>query len=77
MISLIAEFCDLKPTILIGGELNEIGSNAKRGSGEIVVAEVDESDGTLIHMRPKIAVITNIDEDHLDHFRNIEEIREL
>lgn len=77
MISLIAEICDLKPTILIGGELNDIGSNAKRGSGEIVIAEVDESDGTLIYMRPKIAVITNIDEDHLDYFQNIEEIREL
>ena len=75
MISLLLEKCGLDPTIVIGGTLPQIGSNAKAGSGDYLVAEVDESDGTLLLLHPAIAVVTNIEEDHMDFYRTLEEIR--
>ncbi|MHB8893911.1 MAG: UDP-N-acetylmuramate--L-alanine ligase [Candidatus Geothermincolia bacterium] len=60
--------CGEDPSYLIGGELNEIGGNAHYGSGKLLVAEADESDGSLLLLRPEIAVLTNIDWDHLDFF---------
>jgi UDP-N-acetylmuramate--alanine ligase len=68
MISLIAERAGLMPTVAIGGELSDIGCNAKLGEGEYMVAELDESDGSFELFRPDIAVITNIDWDHIDHY---------
>jgi len=60
--------CGADPSYLIGGELNEIGGNAHYGGGEYLVAETDESDGSLLVMRPEVAVLTNVDWDHLDYF---------
>jgi UDP-N-acetylmuramate--alanine ligase len=60
------------PSYLIGGELNEIGGNAHYGTGEFLVAEADESDGSLLYLRPEAAVLTNIDWDHLDYFDSLE-----
>ena len=60
------------PTIVIGGRLDLIKSTAKLGSGEWLVAEADESDGSFNRLAPEIAVITNIDNDHLDHFGNFQ-----
>jgi UDP-N-acetylmuramate--alanine ligase len=68
MISLIAERAGLKPTVAIGGELSDIGCNAKLGEGEYMVAELDESDGSFELFSPDIAVVTNIDWDHVDHY---------
>ncbi|MBM4305425.1 MAG: UDP-N-acetylmuramate--L-alanine ligase, partial [Deltaproteobacteria bacterium] len=64
------------PTVVIGGRLNSIGSNAKLGQGEFLVAEADESDGSFLKLMPTIAVVTNIDPEHLDYYKGIEEIKE-
>ncbi|MDI7258696.1 MAG: UDP-N-acetylmuramate--L-alanine ligase [Thermodesulfobacteriota bacterium] len=66
----------LDPTVVIGGRLNSIGSNAKLGQGEFLVTEADESDGSFLKLMPTIAVVTNIDPEHLDYYRGIEEIKE-
>ena len=66
----------LDPTVVIGGRLNSIGSNAKLGQGEFLVAEADESDGSFLKLSPTIAVLTTIDLEHVDHYPNIESIRE-
>ena len=68
MISLIAERAKLNPTVAIGGELYDIGCNAKLGVGEYMVAELDESDGSFELFSPAISIITNIDWDHVDHY---------
>lgn len=66
----------IDPTIVIGGKLNAIGSNARLGQGKFLVAEADESDGSFLVLSPTIAVVTNIDADHLDHYSGIEEIKD-
>jgi len=66
----------IDPTIVIGGKLNAIGSNARLGQGQFLVAEADESDGSFLVLSPTIAVVTNIDADHLDHYSGIEEIKD-
>ena len=62
------------PTAVIGGRLNAFGSNAKLGKGDFLVAEADESDGSFIKLSPAIAVVTNIDREHLDHYADLAEI---
>lgn len=74
MISLMLEEGALDPTVIIGGMLPQIGSNAKGGAGKYLVAEADESDGTFLLLNPEIAVITNVEEDHMDHYRDLQEI---
>ena len=64
------------PTVVIGGKLNSLGSNAKLGQGEFLVAEADESDGSFLKLTPTIAVVTNIDEEHLDYYRDINDIKD-
>ena len=63
------------PTYLVGGELNDAGTNARQGTGKIAVAEADESDGSFLLLAPQIAVVTNIEADHLDHWGSLEAIR--
>jgi UDP-N-acetylmuramate--alanine ligase len=63
------------PTAVIGGRLNAFGSNAKLGKGDFLVAEADESDGSFLKLSPTIAVITNIDREHLDHYADLAEIQ--
>ncbi len=77
MIALCFEKCGLDPTIVVGGVISEIGSNAKNGKGEWFVAEADESDGSFVNLLPWYTVITNIEEDHLDHYKDINEIRDI
>src|SRR5512136_988082 len=76
MISTVLAYGGLDPTMVIGGKLSSIGSNAKIGDGEIIVAEADESDRSFLKLSPTVAVITNIDLEHLDHYRDLREIRE-
>ncbi len=64
--------CGADPSFLIGGELNEIGSNAHYSSGEYLVAEADESDGSLLLLRPEYTVLTNVEWDHPDYFDSVE-----
>ena len=74
MISMTAEFAGLDPTAAIGGELSDMGCNAKIGGGEYMVAELDESDGSFELFSTEIAVITNIDWDHVDHYPTHESV---
>ena len=74
MISLMLEVAGMDPTIVIGGYLKQINSNAKLGKGRYLVAEADESDGSFLKLLPKIAVITNIENDHLDYYGSLENI---
>jgi UDP-N-acetylmuramate--alanine ligase len=76
LISTVLAAGGLDPTVVIGGRLNSIGSNAKLGQGEFLVAEADESDGSFVKLMPTIAVVTNIDPEHLDYYKGIEEIKE-
>ena len=76
MIAMVLRHAGLDPTFLIGGDLNEVGTNAHAGDGEWLVAEADESDGSFLWLAPEIAVVTNIEADHLDHYRDEAEIRE-
>lgn len=64
-----------KPTIVVGGRLNLIQSTALLGDGEWIVAEADESDGSFAKLSPEIAIITNIDSDHLDHYKTFENLQ--
>jgi UDP-N-acetylmuramate--alanine ligase len=65
----------LDPTLVIGGRLNSLGGNAKLGQGEFMVAEADESDGSFLKLNPMVAVVTTIDREHLDFYRNLVEIQ--
>jgi len=71
--TMLAEL-DLDPTFLIGGELNDLGGNARCGTGEYYVVEADESDGSLLFLNPYVALITNIEADHLDHYSGLAEV---
>jgi len=75
MTALVLEAGGYDPTIIVGGRLNTIGSNAKLGEGDFIVAEADESDRSFLYLSPFIAVLTNIDEEHLDHYGNLDEIK--
>lgn len=66
----------LDPTVVIGGKLNAWGTNAKLGYGDFMVAEADESDGTFLLLPPTIAIVTNIDLEHLDFYRDLEHIQQ-
>ena len=65
----------LDPTIIIGGKLNVLGSNARLGQGRYLVAEADESDGTFLLLSPTIVVVTNIDPEHLDFYGDMERVK--
>jgi UDP-N-acetylmuramate--alanine ligase len=75
MVSAIFLEADLKPTIFVGGRFELIKSTALLGTGEWLLAEADESDGSFHKLSPEIAIITNIDSDHLDHFKTFENLQ--
>jgi len=75
MIAHVLEKAGLDPTIILGGKLKTVGANAKLGGGDYIVAEADESDRSFLYLFPYIAVITNVDEEHLDQYGNMEEIK--
>ncbi len=77
MAASILGYAGIDPTIVIGGKLNAIGTNARLGQGKFLLAEADESDGSFLVLSPTIAVVTNVDADHLDHYAGgIEEIKD-
>ena len=76
MVATLLAHGGLDPTMVIGGKLASIGSNARLGDGEVIVAEADESDGSFLKLSPCLAVITNIDREHLDYYKDVEEIKE-
>ncbi len=75
MIGLVLEHGGLDPTIVIGGEVDYLGGNARLGRGDYLVSEADESDGSFLKLRPHIAVVTNVEDDHLDHYGSVENIK--
>jgi UDP-N-acetylmuramate--alanine ligase len=76
MIALVLERAGLDPTAVIGGRLSAFGSNARLGRGELMVAEADESDRSFLRLFPTIAVITNIDHEHLESYGGFDELQE-
>jgi len=76
MIAAVLTAGGLDPTVVIGGRVKALRSGAKLGGGEFMVAEADESDGSFLKMKPTIAVVTNIDREHLDHYKDLGEIQD-
>jgi len=76
MVSWMLASANLDPTIVIGGRVDALGGNAKLGQGEFLVAEADESDGSFLKLSPVVEVVTNIDLEHLDYYRDIDHIKE-
>jgi UDP-N-acetylmuramate--alanine ligase len=76
LVGQILLFAKLDPTVVIGGRVNNLRTNAKLGKGEFLVAEADESDGSFLKLNPTIAVITNIDPEHLEHYKDFEALKE-
>jgi UDP-N-acetylmuramate--alanine ligase len=72
LIGAILARAGLDPTMVIGGKVRALGSNARLGQGELLVAEADESDGSFLLLSPAIAVVTNIDPEHLDYYGDLE-----
>lgn len=77
MVGWVLAQAGLDPTVVIGGQVNSLGTNAKLGQGEFLVAEADESDGSFLHLSPVVEVVTNIDLEHLDYYRDIDHIKEV
>ncbi len=75
LVAAMLEGAGLDPTVIIGGILNAIGTNARLGDGEWMVVEADESDGTFLRLPATIAVVTNIDPEHLDHYGDFDAVR--
>jgi UDP-N-acetylmuramate--alanine ligase len=76
MIAHVLSAAGADPTIVIGGRVRGLGTNAKMGQGEFMVAEADESDGSFLFLAPTIAVVTNIDREHLDYHQTMERLTE-
>ena len=76
MIALVLERAGLDPTAVIGGRLSAFGSNARLGRGELMVAEADESDRSFLKLFPTIAVITNIDHEHLESYGGFDDLQQ-
>ncbi len=75
MVATIMAEANLDPTVVIGGKLDSLGTNARLGEGDFLVAEADESDGSFLQLTPTIAVVTNIDNEHMDHYGTFDELR--
>jgi UDP-N-acetylmuramate--alanine ligase len=76
MIAYVLEQAGVDPTVVIGGEVAALGGNARSGQGSYLVAEADESDGSLVKFQSYVGVITNLELDHLDHYKNLEQLVE-
>ncbi|NPA32185.1 MAG: UDP-N-acetylmuramate--L-alanine ligase [Aquificae bacterium] len=77
--SMIAEIlinAGLEPTVLVGGRLKRLGTNARLGRGELLVSEADESDGSFLKLSPAVAVVTNVDREHLDFYGSFDRVKE-
>ncbi len=76
LVGLVLEEAGLDPTVAIGGNLRSRGSNVRLGRGDYMVAEADESDASFLLLVPTLAIVTNIDAEHLDHYGNIDRVRD-
>jgi UDP-N-acetylmuramate--alanine ligase len=76
LVATVLRAAGLDPTVVVGGKVNALGSNARLGEGDLFVAEADESDGSFLKLTPTIAVVTNIDPEHLDHYGTHDAIKD-
>ncbi|HVK64168.1 MAG TPA: UDP-N-acetylmuramate--L-alanine ligase [Polyangium sp.] len=76
LVATVLRHAGLDPTVVVGGKMAALGSNARLGAGDLLVAEADESDGSFLRLTPTIAVVTNIDPEHLDHYGTHEKIKD-
>src|SRR5574341_242800 len=74
MVAAVLAQAGLDPTIVIGGKVNALGSHARLGRGDLLVAEADESDGSFLRLFPTIVAVTNLDREHLDHYGTMERL---
>jgi UDP-N-acetylmuramate--alanine ligase len=75
MVAALLDGAGIDPTVINGGIINAYGSNAKAGSGDWIVLEADESDGTFTKIRPTIAIVTNMDPEHMEHYGSMDALR--
>ncbi len=75
LVATVLRAAGLDPTVAVGGKMASLGSNARLGGGDLLVAEADESDGTFLCLNPTIAVVTNIDPEHLDYWGSYEKLK--
>ena len=75
LVATVLRAAGLDPTVVVGGRMAALGSNAKLGAGDLLVAEADESDGSFLRLNPTISVVTNIDPEHLDHYGDFETLK--
>jgi len=76
MVSMLMDSYKLNPTVIVGGEVCDFGGNAKLGSGTYTVVEADESDSSFLYLSPQVIIATNIEEDHLDYYTDLKQIKE-
>jgi UDP-N-acetylmuramate--alanine ligase len=76
LVATVLRAAGLDPTVVVGGKVNALGSNARLGEGDLFVAEADESDGSFLKLTPTIAVVTNIDPEHLDYYGTHEAVKD-
>ncbi|MGB2692575.1 MAG: UDP-N-acetylmuramate--L-alanine ligase [Thermodesulfobacteriota bacterium] len=74
MVAAVLSYGKLDPTIVVGGKVTAMGTNARLGRGDFMVVEADESDGSFLRLSPVISVLTNIDEEHMDHYKDMDEL---
>lgn len=76
MVAAVLSYGKLDPTIVVGGKVTAMGTNARLGRGDFMVVEADESDGSFLRLSPVISVLTNIDEEHMDHYKDMNELED-
>jgi UDP-N-acetylmuramate--alanine ligase len=76
LVATVLRAAGFDPTVVVGGRMAALGSNARLGAGDLLVAEADESDGSFLRLTPTIAAVTNIDAEHLDHYGDYESLKE-
>jgi len=76
MVAVVLQEAGMDPTVVVGGRLNALGSNARLGTGDFMVVEADESDRSFLMLSPTLAVVTNIDEDHMESYAGLDDLKE-
>jgi UDP-N-acetylmuramate--alanine ligase len=76
LVATVMRSAGLDPTVVVGGKMAALGSNARLGAGDLLVAEADESDGSFLRLTPTIAIVTNIDPEHLDHYGTLANLKD-
>lgn len=75
MVATILQHAGMDPTVVVGGRLNSLGSSAKLGTGDFMVVEADESDRSFLMLSPTLAIVTNIDEDHMESYSGLDDLK--